>query len=225
MKTFEERYTEWVDGQLQGAALVAFEEELARRAQAGEAQAEKAGAAQLRALLREHLQAPALSNTEFFNHQLRERIERDGSGRRRAAVERPEAKAPWWSFARLGLSGAAAVFVGGALYYGLIPERPASRAPEVAQNRLAPAPPTPVEALAPAPEPVSAPARPGSPVELAKLEDVSRTPDLEVRTLDDSTSATPLTYKAPNTGQNVQVLWMNGLEYQADDAPAAAPAP
>ena len=65
MKTFEERYTAWIDGQLQGDALTAFEQELARRAEAGDAEAAETDRAQalgLRALLKEHLQAPALTN-------------------------------------------------------------------------------------------------------------------------------------------------------------------
>ena len=43
MKTFEERYTAWIDGQLEGGALTAFEQELTRRAAEGEAEADKAG--------------------------------------------------------------------------------------------------------------------------------------------------------------------------------------
>ena len=78
MKTFEERYTAWIDGQLAGGALTAFEQELARRADAGEpsAEADKADAAPACArCCKDHLQAPALTNTEFFNHQMRERID------------------------------------------------------------------------------------------------------------------------------------------------------
>lgn len=220
MKTFEERYTEWIDGELRGAALNDFEEELERRAQAGEAQAEKVGAASLRALLRENLQAPELSNTEFFNHQLRERIEREGTSQRRAPVEeRLAVKAPWWSFARVAVpAGAAAVFVGIALYYGSMP-RQQDGAPLVA-GLSHPAAPMDV-----APTPSSAPLAPrpsGGPVEMA-LNDVPGSPDLEAQTLDLSTSVTALKYKGAHKDQNVQVLWMNGLEYQPD-VPSPAPA-
>ena len=51
MKTFEERYTAWIDGQLAGNALTAFEQELARRAEAGDdeaAETDKVAAIQLR---------------------------------------------------------------------------------------------------------------------------------------------------------------------------------
>lgn len=217
MKTFEERYTEWIDGELRGAALISFEDELARRAQAGEAQAEKVGAASLRALLRDHLQAPDLSNTEFFNHQLRERIEREGAGRRPAPVEeRSATRSPWWSFARFAVpAGAMAVFVAIALYYGSMPGQPASAPTLATVTHPAPAPAT-------APEPV-APRTSGGPVEMALNDVPDNAPDLEAQTLDLSTSVTALKYKGANKDQNVQVLWMNGLEYQPD-VPAPAPA-
>ncbi len=119
MKTFEERYTAWIDGQLEGGALAAFEQELARRAEAGDAAAEldKADALQLRALLKEHLQAPALTNAEFFNHQMRERIdaEIDRAAARREAAARPAWRLPAfaWPFLRLAGAGAACLFVAG----------------------------------------------------------------------------------------------------------------
>ena len=211
MKTFEERYTEWIDGGLRGAALIAFEEELARRAQAGEAQAEKVGAASLRALLRDHLQAPALSNTEFFNHQLRERIEREGGLQRRVPLENASPRAPWWSFARFAVpAAAAAVFVAFALHYGMQPNPRLDAPPKVAMTHLEPAPSALKEVAA----------RPaGGPVEMA-LNDV---PALEAQTLDLSTSVTALKYKGVKKDQSVQVLWMNGLEYQSD-VPASVPA-
>ena len=128
MKTFEERYTAWIDGQLAGDALVAFEQELARRAEAGDAESaetDKAQALGLRALLKEHLRAPALTNTEFFSHQMRERIdaEIDRAARRREAAARPAWQFPAfaWPFARLAGVGLACLFVAGALYYGMMP--------------------------------------------------------------------------------------------------------
>ena len=79
MKTFEERYTAWIDGELEGNALTAFEQELTRRAAAGEAAEDKSDATRLRALLQDHLQAPALTNPDFFSHQLRERIDAEAA--------------------------------------------------------------------------------------------------------------------------------------------------
>ena len=75
MKTFEERYTAWIDNKLGGPALTSFELELSRRASAGEARADKDAAARLHQLLATHLKAPAMTNAEFFSHQLRERID------------------------------------------------------------------------------------------------------------------------------------------------------
>ena len=72
MKTFEERYTAWVDGQLSGDALAAFEKELAAHPEAAE---DRAAAQKLGDLLRNHATAPALSNADFFNLQLQQRIE------------------------------------------------------------------------------------------------------------------------------------------------------
>ena len=65
MKTFEERYTAWIDGELEGNVLTAFEQELTRRAAVGEAAADKSDATRLRALLQDHLHAPALTNPDF----------------------------------------------------------------------------------------------------------------------------------------------------------------
>ena len=128
MKTFEERYTAWIDGQLEGIALTAFEQELARRAEAGDAEAaetDRAAALQVRSLLKEHLRAPALTNTEFFSHQMRERIdaEADRAAARREANARPVFRFPTlaWPFARLAGAGVVCLFVAGALYYGTVP--------------------------------------------------------------------------------------------------------
>ena len=144
MKTFEERYTAWIDGQLTGDALTAFEQELARRAEAGDAAAEvdKTAALQLRSLLKEHLQAPGLTNTEFFSHQMRERIdaEIDKAAARREAAARPAWRLPAfaWPFARVAGAGVVALFVAGALYYGMVPQHPQS-GPNVRGHAIGPA--------------------------------------------------------------------------------------
>ena len=110
MKTFEERYTAWVDGKLTGAALEAFERELP---DFGQATADKRAAEQLRTLLRQYGNAPALGNADFFNHQLRHRI----------GIESSEAKQrTWrWSIPRLAWAGAACLLVAGALFKALVP--------------------------------------------------------------------------------------------------------
>jgi hypothetical protein len=93
MKTFEEKWTAWIDDQLTGRELEEFLTSLPdRRA----AEAEKQSAKQVGSLLRE--QAMALSNADFFSHQLRERLDREN------APMRPEPEAirtGWWTIRRL----------------------------------------------------------------------------------------------------------------------------
>src|SRR5207248_957928 len=93
MKTFEEKWTAWVDDQLTGRELEEFLASLPDRAAA---QAEKQSAKQLGSLLRE--QAFALSNADFFSHQLRERLDRETAPPRRD----PDAvRTGWWTIRRL----------------------------------------------------------------------------------------------------------------------------
>ncbi len=110
MKIFEERYTAWIDGKLTGPELEAFERELPDRA---EADADKRAAEQLRRLLRQYGGAPALGNADFFNHQLRRRMEVPLRG------NQPE---PWrWSIPRLAWAGAVCLLIAAALFKGLVP--------------------------------------------------------------------------------------------------------
>ncbi|MDQ2824949.1 MAG: hypothetical protein M3R29_05830 [Verrucomicrobiota bacterium] len=101
MKTFEEKWTAWLDGQLTGKELVEFEASLPDRAAA---EAEKLDAKKLGALLKRELGAGALSNEEFFSHQLRERIAHENATQDRH-VETPT----WWTARRLLWAGAASV--------------------------------------------------------------------------------------------------------------------
>jgi hypothetical protein len=102
MKTFEEKWTAWLDGQLTGRELIEFESSLPDRTAA---EAERREAHKLGALLKKELGAQALSNEEFFSHQLRERIgrETDNGSRRRGAGS------TWWTVPRLVWSGATAL--------------------------------------------------------------------------------------------------------------------
>jgi hypothetical protein len=89
MKTFEEKWTAWLDDQLSGRELSDFEASLPDKATA---QAEKADAEKLGELLKRELGAHALANEEFFSHQLRERIaqeSRDSSKGRTAVLTIP----------------------------------------------------------------------------------------------------------------------------------------
>ena len=76
MKTFEEKWTAWVDDRLSGKELIEFEASLPDKAAA---EAEKLQAKKLGTLLKRELGAQALQNEEFFSHQLRERIGRENT--------------------------------------------------------------------------------------------------------------------------------------------------
>jgi anti-sigma factor RsiW len=76
MKTFEEKWTAWLDGQLSGLELTQFETSLPDKAAAD---AEKAEAKKLGALLKRELVGSVLTNEDFFSHQLRERIAREST--------------------------------------------------------------------------------------------------------------------------------------------------
>jgi hypothetical protein len=102
MKTFEEKWTGWIDDQLTGRELHDFLSALPDRAAA---EAEKQNAKQLGSLLRE--QAMELSNAEFFSHQLRQRL--DSNEEPEAEYESSAGGAGWWTIRRL-LWGAATSF-------------------------------------------------------------------------------------------------------------------
>ena len=105
MKTFEEEWTAWVDGQLSGRELSKFEALLPDKAAA---EAEKAGARKLGELLKRELSARTLTNEEFFSHQLREKIARlrEAPGR-----QAREARSTWWTIPRLLWTGALSLAV------------------------------------------------------------------------------------------------------------------
>jgi anti-sigma factor RsiW len=103
MKTFEEKWTAWLDGQLGGRELSEFEASLPDKAAA---EAEKADAMKLRALLKRELGAPELTNEQFFNHELRGKILRES----RAPSGEREPRT-WWTIPRLLWTGTASLAV------------------------------------------------------------------------------------------------------------------
>jgi len=119
MKTFEEKWTAWIDGQLTGHDLAEFEASLPDLAAA---EAEKRDAQKLGAFLNEHLPCRAMGNEEFFSHQLREKIASDtavpgksvGGGR------------VWWSIGRLVWVGATALALFGGMTFFVVREKPAT---------------------------------------------------------------------------------------------------
>jgi anti-sigma factor RsiW len=112
MKTFEEKWTAWLDGQLTGKELEEFEASLPDRAAAEQ---EKQETRKLGALLREQITAPAMSNVEFFHHQLRTQIDLDSRPAPQRAAR--ETRASWWTIGRLAWTGAASVALAAVLAF------------------------------------------------------------------------------------------------------------
>ena len=107
MKTFEEKWTAWLDDQLSGRELSEFEAALPDKASA---LAEKAEAKKLGQLLKRELSLRPLKNEEFFSHQLRERIIQE-SGEQRRGRARRNPTSSWWTIPRLLWAGTAALAV------------------------------------------------------------------------------------------------------------------
>ena len=121
---FETNFTAWLDGRLTGDALAAFETEM--RARGFDPAVERSAAGQLGKLLREHSFAPALSNAEFFNHQLLHRIAQD-------QPSTPTRRA-WFTLPRLVWAGAWCLLAAALLFQALIPHGgPRDRSPYFAQ--------------------------------------------------------------------------------------------
>jgi hypothetical protein len=102
MKTFEEKWTAWLDDKLSGQELEAFEASLP---DLEAARAEKRDAHKLGAFLKEQLATQKLSNEEFFSHQLRERIAHETE----EEENEPETRSTWWTIPRLVWCGATAL--------------------------------------------------------------------------------------------------------------------
>ena len=107
MKTFEEKWTAWLDDQLGARELSEFEASLPDKAAA---QAEKAEAKKLGQLLKRELSAHPLKNEEFFSHQLRERIVHENGEQGRERARRARASG-WWTIPRLLWAGTGSLAV------------------------------------------------------------------------------------------------------------------
>jgi hypothetical protein len=121
MKTFEEKWTAWIDGELTGAELIEFEASLPDKAAA---EAEKRDAHQLGTFLKEHLPCRAMGNEEFFHHQLRERMTEDAVPAR--AEETARAGRVWWPIGRLVWVGATALAIFTVCAVFVMREKPAA---------------------------------------------------------------------------------------------------
>ena len=106
MKTFEEKWTAWLDGELSGDELAEFEASLPDKAVA---EAEKRDAHKLGAFLKEQLQGRAMGNEEFFHHQLRERMADDM--RAESAADSADPRPALWPIGRLIWLGATSLAI------------------------------------------------------------------------------------------------------------------
>jgi hypothetical protein len=108
MKTFEEKWTAWIDDQLTGEELTEFEISLPDRAAA---EAEKRDALKLRTFLKQQLAvAPAMGNEEFFHHQLRQAIARERASQA-VGSSRAAQRVSWWNIGRLAWAGAGSLAI------------------------------------------------------------------------------------------------------------------
>jgi len=165
MKTFEEKFTAWVDGRLTAAELAAFERELESHP---EALAEKEAALDLGNLLRANIATRPLSNPDFFNHQILNQIH---ASQPSASV--PAARPSFWSLPRMAYSGAFLLLISTLLYFAAVP----NTRREVRHNQQ------------------------------------YVTNILNARSDDPSITATSFHSKE----QNVNVLWLDGLDYMPPD--------
>jgi hypothetical protein len=106
MKTFEEKWTAWLDDELSGDELAQFEASLPDKAAA---EAEKRDAHKLGAFLKEQLRGRVMGNEEFFHHQLRERIAADA--RTESAPETTRTRPALWPIGRLVWVGASSLAI------------------------------------------------------------------------------------------------------------------
>jgi len=102
MKTFEEKWTAWLDGQLSGRELAKFEASLPDKAAA---EVEKADARKLRQLLKQELGARTLTNQEFFSHQVHEKIAQEDAETSESSGRRSATTSTWWTIPRLLWAG------------------------------------------------------------------------------------------------------------------------
>ncbi len=113
MKTFEEKFTAWVDGQLTGPELAAFERELESHP---EALAEKEAAIEIGSLLRANISALPLRNADFFNLEILRQIESS-----QPSVPIPARRPSFWSLPRMAFSGAFLLVLSTLFYFAAVP--------------------------------------------------------------------------------------------------------
>jgi hypothetical protein len=108
MKTFEERYTAYLDGLLSESEVAIFEQEQPALV------AQKVEWTKLQRILRENLVSVELTNTDFFNSQVLQQITHAASPRRSPV-------AGWFGIPWMAWGGLGAVTAGMVLFITLIP--------------------------------------------------------------------------------------------------------
>ena len=109
MKTFEEKFTAWLDGELGSEEVRTFENEHPS------IQQERTEFLKLKRLLRESLPRPELENPEFFNAQIMDRIRRETASISTSSPRR------WLGLPRFAWGGFCALSLGFALFFCMIP--------------------------------------------------------------------------------------------------------
>jgi hypothetical protein len=112
MKTFEERFTAWLDGVLNGEELRSFERE--NRENPFLIQ-QKGEYLKLKSLLKNGDCRPELANPDFFTSQIMSEIRRAGTVR---SSPKPRL---WFGLPRLAWGGVGVLSIGLALFFVLIP--------------------------------------------------------------------------------------------------------
>jgi|SRR5215469_12370708 len=110
MKTFEEKFTAWLDGTLSGEELRSFEQEHPAM------QREQAQFLKLKKLLRDNLGGRGLPNPDFFNSQIMSQIDRE-----KAKSGGRSSSRTLFGLPRLAWGGLFALGVGFALFFTMIP--------------------------------------------------------------------------------------------------------
>ena len=118
MKTFEEKWTAWLDDELTANERAEFEASLPNREAA---ETEKLEAHKLGVLLREQLQARPMGNEEFFHHQLRQRIAAEDAIDAPIPETRP--KPVLWPIGRLVWAGALSLVIFGLVTFAIMREK------------------------------------------------------------------------------------------------------
>jgi hypothetical protein len=182
MKTFEERYTIWLEGTLTGPELEKFERSLPDRAAA---ETEKRDFEKMKRLLSRHSAAPALCNPDFFNYQLTEKIVAE---QRREAQGRPRSRFVW-PLQLLAWAGVFCLVIFFGLFKTVIPDpRDRGALPESAM--------------------AANPARQPHPLEVNTQPARYDAKILHVHTSEPGVSATAV----QSDKDGVSVIWLDGLE-------------